>query len=143
MTVAIDSDTLARLVAIADHPMGDGTTLETYLQYIDSNQIVNVAAYCDVLEMQLAMLSAATRFVEQRTARGESQAAILCGIGGSFGVIIGRLTMQQPVEGQEAASYLGQMIADRFSHFLAKWFAWRDSAPPKPPTHDIISIALN
>jgi hypothetical protein len=135
----ITNTTLARLQAICDHQMGDGTTVESYLAYIAEHNVTDVDCYLDILEMQLDVLAAATRFYDKRTTLGDTQAAILCGLGGSFGMMIGRISHRQPVEGQEVASHLGQMIADRFNNFMAKWFAWRDSAPPKLPTHQPIA----
>lgn len=134
---------LARLQALADHRMGDGQTVEHYLQYIMEHGITDVECYCDILEMQLDILAATTRFYDQRLAKGDNQATILCGMGGSFGIVIGRITHRQPVEGKTVADHLGQMIAERFNRLMANWFAWRDTPAPKLPTTHVHSHALN
>lgn len=134
---------LARLQAIADHSAGDGATVADYLRYIKANAVGDVGCYLDILEMQLDLVAAANRFYDLRIAAGDNQATILCGLGGSFGIVVGRISHKDPVEGREIASHVGQMIAERFNRLMAQWFAWRDSAPPKLPTHDIISNALN
>lgn len=132
----ITTTNLARLQAICNHPMGDGTTVDGYLTYIATNNVTDVDCYLDILEMQLDILSATNRFYEQRVAAEDTQAAILCGLGGCFGIVMGRMSHRDPVEGREVANHLGQMIAERFSRLMSQWFAWRESAPPKLPTHE-------
>ena len=124
---------LARIEQLCLHPSCESQPEQLIATIAEHG--VDPETYLDVFEMQLDVLAACSKLYDKFEQNGRTQEAILYGIGASLGVVLGRVTHKWPVEGQNVASYLGENITERFNHALMGWFAWRDTAPPKTPTH--------